>query len=142
MWRFKIENLLTLLNEGVYRFWFGKLYVFARFWFKHTFYNSCTFLISFQFLKKLWFFMNMLTTNWLLQNVWPCVDVLVNFPFLHNLVYKHYKKTRFFLLGKLVKRYPKWPLSNLSKVSSWTSCFRHGHFDWTSFPFLHNLVYI
>ncbi len=35
----------------------------------------------------------------------------------------HYKRIRFFLLGKLVKRHPKWPLSNLTKVSSWTSCF-------------------
>lgn len=141
-----------LLNEGVYRFWFGKLYVFARFWFKHTFYNSCTFLVSFQFLKKLLFEMCKVspminerlkfTTNRLLQNVWPCVGVLVNFPFLHNLVYKHYKKKRVFLLGKLVKSYPKWPLFDLTKVSSWTSHFQHGHFDWASFPFLHNLVYI
>jgi len=33
----------------------------------------------------------------------------------------HYKKTRFFLLEKLVKRYLKWPLSDLTKVPSWTS---------------------
>ncbi len=49
------------------------------------------------------------------------INDLMNLNFVYHL--NHYKKIRFFLLGKLVKRYPKWPLSNLMKVPSWTSRF-------------------
>jgi hypothetical protein len=40
------------------------------------------------------------------------------------------QEEKVFLLEKLVKGYPKWPLSNLTKVPSLTNHFGPGHFDY------------
>ncbi len=59
-------------------------------------------------------------SKWIRYGVWKYYSIWCN---------KHYKKTTLFWLRKLVRRYPKWHLSNLTKVPSWTSHFGLGHFE-------------
>jgi hypothetical protein len=64
-----------------------------------------------------------------LNYLFPYSPILV--PLGHIIIYLQLttKKQGFFFWRKLVKRYPKWPMSDLTKVSSWTSRFGPDRFD-------------